>query len=76
MPYRVLEPRFPLGEDFMTTVTAEGTDPDEVMKILLRHHSGAGEISATATIGPTRKPFYPMSGFSAATISSVAPFTS
>ena len=40
MPYRVLEPRFPLGEVFMTAVAAEGTDPDEIMKIIHRHHCG------------------------------------
>ena len=47
MPYRVLEPRFPLGEVFMTAVTAEGTDPDEITKILHRHHSGDwGDLEA------------------------------
>ena len=40
MPYRVLEPRFPLGEVFMTAVAAEGADPDEITKILHRHHCG------------------------------------
>ncbi len=60
----------------MTAVTAEGTDPDEITKILHRHHSGAGEISATGTSGPMKRPFNPTSEFSAATTWRRAPFTS
>jgi len=40
MPYRLLEPRFPLGEVYMTTVAAEGTDPEEIMRMIRRHHCG------------------------------------
>ena len=40
MPYRLLDPRFPLGEVYASAATAEHLEEDALLRILLRHHCG------------------------------------
>jgi hypothetical protein len=40
MPYRLMEPRFPLGDVYASATTAARLGEDELLQILHRHHCG------------------------------------
>ena len=40
MPYRLMEPRFPLGEVYTSATTAARLAEDALLQILHRHHCG------------------------------------
>ena len=40
MPYRLMEPRFPLGEVYASAGSAERLAEDALLQILHRHHCG------------------------------------
>jgi hypothetical protein len=40
MPYRLMEPRFPLGEVYASATDAERLAEEELLQILHRHHCG------------------------------------
>ena len=40
MPYRLMEPRFPIGEAYTSAIAAERLPEDALLQSLHRHHCG------------------------------------